>query len=183
MEDDSAGEELSFATVDHDAVGRVARYVQIRDVRLIQATSWLGPQYVIEEALPADWSEHVVLGSHAVYVERDDDDDPKRFFVMTLFFAHFDHEWSDLPAKEVLSPPDDRHPDIEIEARYLLEYELSDPDAVNERDLEHFGFFNGAWNAWPYWREYAQSTSARMGLTPALVVPVFRVPKSPDGDS
>lgn len=55
-----------------------------------------------------------------------------------------------------------------------------DPLLVEAPDLDdfvHFGFCNGTFNAWPYWREHVRQVTTRMGITP-LVVPVFRVRKT-----
>ena len=45
--------------------------------------------------------------------------------------------------------------------------------AATREDLEAFCAMNGVFNAWPYAREFVQSSMARMNL-PALVLPVMR---------
>lgn len=48
-------------------------------------------------------------------------------------------------------------------ALYLLKAKLSD------ECLKEFGHHNVPYHVWPYWREYAQSTLARMGLKPVNI--------------
>lgn len=63
---------------------------------------------------------------------------------------------------------------VQIEASFLLAYTAEDLHGLEARHFEAFGRFNGVYNAWPYWREYVQSTLGRMGL-PGFTVPVFRI--------
>ena len=51
---------------------------------------------------------------------------------------------------------------------------------MNEGALELFAQANGTFNLWPYWREFVQSTSTRMGL-PALTVPSYRIEEAFSG--
>lgn len=63
---------------------------------------------------------------------------------------------------------------VRIEARFALTYMLASQEDLSEENYEAFGQRNGVYNAWPYWREFVQSTTVRMGL-PALTMPVYRV--------
>jgi hypothetical protein len=63
---------------------------------------------------------------------------------------------------------------LKISATLILLYSIAKPEVLNPERLKLFGELNGAYNAWPYWREFVQSTGARMGL-PQLIVPTFRV--------
>lgn len=63
---------------------------------------------------------------------------------------------------------------VRIEARFALTYALSSKQDLSEENYEAFGQRNAVYNAWPYWREFVQSTTVRMGL-PALTLPVYRV--------
>lgn len=69
-------------------------------------------------------------------------------------------------------------PPVHVLAEFALRYSMSEPGEATARALEEFAQSNGVYNAWPYWREYLQSTTARMGL-PAFVLPVFRVETKP----
>jgi hypothetical protein len=79
------------------------------------------------------------------------------------------------------SAPDSEANDIyvEIEADFALHYRLKDEVDAGKltKAFEEFGRFNIGYHAWPYWREYVQSTCARVGI-PTIPVPMFQLPKS-----
>jgi len=54
-----------------------------------------------------------------------------------------------------------------FEAKYLSQNKL------NEDERKAYAADNVGYHVWPYWREYAQSTCARIGLSPAVEVPVY----------
>ena len=57
-----------------------------------------------------------------------------------------------------------------IEAEFVLIYAVDSFDGITEEGAFAFGRINGIHNVWPYWREYVQSTTVRLGL-PALTLP------------
>ena len=61
---------------------------------------------------------------------------------------------------------------VKLSADYLLLYSVSSWDGILDEHLEAFGKMNGIYNGWPYWREFVQSMTTRMGL-PALALPVI----------
>lgn len=61
---------------------------------------------------------------------------------------------------------------VRIEAEYCLQYRLSSFADVRKQHIDAFGRLNGLYNAWPYWREFVQSATVRMGLPP-LTIPVL----------
>lgn len=65
-------------------------------------------------------------------------------------------------------------PFLNIQAVFVLVYQAKDLSNLSEEAFESFGNTNGVYNAWPYWREYVQNITCRMGL-PALTIPVFRI--------
>ena len=65
-------------------------------------------------------------------------------------------------------------PVVEIRTSIEVTYACSEADTFSPEALHGFGQTNGVFNTWPYWREYVQSSIARMGL-PTLIVPVFRL--------
>ena len=65
---------------------------------------------------------------------------------------------------------------VEIEATLELVYDSPDVGKFNQEALDWFGRLNGVYNGWPYWREFVQNATTRMGLPP-LVIPTFRLPK------
>jgi preprotein translocase subunit SecB len=61
---------------------------------------------------------------------------------------------------------------IRIQGEYELEYSLESFDNIKPENIRAFGLMNGVYNAWPYWREFVQSMTVRMGLPP-LTLPVI----------
>jgi preprotein translocase subunit SecB len=70
-----------------------------------------------------------------------------------------------------------------IDATFLLLYHIRSTEGLDDEAFSSFAEANGVYNAWPYWREFVQSVTSRMGL-PTLTVPVFRIssvlPKTAD---
>lgn len=70
--------------------------------------------------------------------------------------------------------PGDREKQVSIRARIAIEYvPQRDRGQVDEADADVFGKVNGIYNAWPYLREYVQSSLVRMGLPP-FELPLLR---------
>ena len=55
-------------------------------------------------------------------------------------------------------------PAFQIEGEFLLDYRISAFEEISDEQVAAFGKMNGIYNAWPYWREYVQSMTARMGF-------------------
>ena len=68
---------------------------------------------------------------------------------------------------------------LSVTATFAIFYTIDSFDGLTNVDLEAFSITNGVYNAWPYWREFAQSTTARMGLESPITLPVFRVGDNP----
>lgn len=64
-------------------------------------------------------------------------------------------------------------PVLLIEGTFDATYSVPPEQKADETALELFAITNGTFNLWPYWREFVQSMSARLGL-PALTVPTYR---------
>ena len=62
---------------------------------------------------------------------------------------------------------------LQIEAEFQLIYSINSFDQLTDENFKAFGELNGIFNCWPYWREYVQQTTVRMGLPP-LTLPVYR---------
>ncbi len=63
---------------------------------------------------------------------------------------------------------------IEVDTTYELVYEVRDQANLTQAHYDAFADMNGIFNAWPYFREFLQSSLARMGLRP-FTLPVLRV--------
>ncbi len=67
------------------------------------------------------------------------------------------------------------HKRVTIQASVIVSYEVDrDSGSANQDELEAFGRVNGVYNAWPYLREYVQSSLVRLGLPP-FDLPLLRV--------
>ena len=73
--------------------------------------------------------------------------------------------------EEKESEEDEFKPVVEIvaafDARYLSKKQL------DEDEMKAFSADNVGYHVWPYWREYVQSSCGRLGLSPAIEVPVY----------
>jgi hypothetical protein len=61
-----------------------------------------------------------------------------------------------------------------VEGTFLLVYRIAHPENLGKENFEAFGRLNGLFNAWPYWREFVQSATNRMGVPP-ITVPALKV--------
>lgn len=57
-------------------------------------------------------------------------------------------------------------------AKYICEEEL-DQESLNQFFEKNVGF-----NVWPFWREFVQSSCSRLGLTPPIEIPLYRMTSS-----
>jgi hypothetical protein len=134
-------------------VGQITPHVEIVDVRLVQTTGRIWPDW--------DPTSHPKIQLNITHKSRCKQKD-------TTLLAEVDFRLSgsvaDDPAKKVVS----------LSAVLELTYKLSKEVDLTPRQLNAFGNLNVLYNAWPYWREFVQDMAARMGL-PRLVVPVFRI--------
>lgn len=143
-------------TIDFQRVVKVADRIDLQAVRLIQsdcllrATGLRGPY-----ELALDQSVEVRV-----------DSDRKSMAVIPSFKV-------DAFVKDVKK----EEPDFKISASFVLNYKIENSEGLSDEDFQAFGDVNGIFNAWPYWREFVQNTTVRMGLPP-LTIPVFRFPSS-----
>ena len=62
---------------------------------------------------------------------------------------------------------------LKLEATFVLVYTLPSDAKYESRCLQYFAELNGAYNAWPYWREFVQTATGRVGLS-GVLLPVYR---------
>ncbi|MDH4203460.1 MAG: hypothetical protein OEV87_11285 [Phycisphaerae bacterium] len=74
---------------------------------------------------------------------------------------------------------EENDPFATIDASFLLVYNAKNVSEMPDEYFDSFGKTNGIYNAWPYWREFVQNATTRMGL-PSLTMPVFRIVKPAD---
>jgi hypothetical protein len=89
----------------------------------------------------------------------------------------------DSSGTETTSPPEG--PVVEVDCAFRLDYDLRPGFQPTDAQIEAFKDGNAIFNAWPYFREYLQSTFQRMGLPP-FTLPFLRLhpkPSPPKADA
>jgi hypothetical protein len=138
-------------------LARIGSAVQIDNVRLSegQFRSFADPSSVAEEL--------AAKSSHDAFVTRDPGDDA-RF----LISVRFQLQIRETTGEEELQ--------AEISAAFDLSYRLPTEDPFSAEEIEGFGQLHAVFNAWPYWREFVQTSLSRMAL-PSLTLPLYRMPQ------
>ena len=185
MTSEEAQSHISPQTLDFRAVAKIAQRIRLAEVRL--RWSQLG-RFAESKEIGSDWARKAFLSFDSTAALDDEetrtqsDDFTVQCIFQLRYFDGLDSETTD----EAPEPNEDSPPDVVIEAIFDLLYEIDEWDGTSTEDFQHFAFANGTHNAWPYWREFAQSTSVRLGLAPYLVGP-FKLPSRDDpsisGDS
>jgi hypothetical protein len=163
--------------IDFRAVAKVAQRVRLRDVRL--AWSQVG-RYIDFDLIEDDWElQAFVYYNSQPELGEDGREVASPLRVQSSFVLHY---FRGVDSRAVDDPPEtseDEPPSVVIEAIFDLEYVLREPDEIDAVAIENFAIANATHNAWPYWREFAQSSSTRLGLS-AYVAPPFKLPSADD---
>jgi hypothetical protein len=92
--------------------------------------------------------------------------------------VHAQQHTIDIRAKFVLlgryTDSDTGEPPLQISAEFVIRYSLNSTEGLTKEHYDAFAELNGIHNGWPYWREYVQSVTTRMGFPP-LAIPVSRL--------
>jgi preprotein translocase subunit SecB len=136
-----------------ELVRAVSDRVQILEVRLLESRS---EQKQFDVEVPGHITTSIDVDTHF-------DSDNLRLSV----YPHLH-----LLVKQKNAAPQDYF--LRIEARFVVTYQVRSDEGLNQSNYDAFAERNGIYNVWPYWREFVQSMTARMGLPP-LTIPVFRV--------
>lgn len=157
--------EVGLDQLDMEAAARVAQRYVLQEIFLMEAKIERAPLIFSPEALSLE---------HKCSTDSLASSDKENYMVRCDFrVAAFNG--------------DSRKLVLTIEASFYTSY-VKKPDIqlpVDDVDTlltyaEYLQMINPISNAWPYWREFVQSMSARMGF-PALTVPLLEiVPKKPE---
>lgn len=139
--------------IDLSAVARVAEKVSLQEIYLLEAKIKSDPQ----DRDPRNASLELSFGSELLPQESEDN-----LVVQCNFLVAAFHE--DDPGKIFMS----------IEAAFIVDYLLDSSKEFDQNDLEMFARINPIYNTWPYWREFVQNLTTRMGF-PALKIPLFKI--------
>jgi preprotein translocase subunit SecB len=130
----------------------VAKKVQVEDIHLVRVAAQRSfetdsPPPVIQMGFDVKSAWHR---------------ESKRIRVTVIFSLKALDEGSERPPTAPLS----------VDVGFALSYALTSDEGIDDEKVDAFGKMNGVYNAWPYIREFVQSTLTRMSL-PALTLPVL----------
>ena len=167
---------LNVLYVDPDDDSRAARAAQkvvLEEIYLVEAKTWRRPGIIPPEVLALQHK-----GSTEIIY-------PKEYKGRSDLYCTLCKFW--VTAIKDKSP---NKPVMKIEASFYtsFSYDLDDPDfkGFNPNDPEEEDYYlfqdlarylfevTPTSTAWPYWREFVQNMSARMGF-PALMVPLLEI--------
>jgi hypothetical protein len=138
----------------------ISKHVQIDSIALARATCQRNPE--ISE-LPEEVGINYQFKSNGSLTE----DRTSIGALVTMRLSGF-------PKQDSAKPEEGESSIFFIEASFVLGYTLKSMDGVDDVSVDAFCKMNAVYNAWPYWREFVQSTVARMGL-PNVTLPVLTV--------
>lgn len=133
--------------VDFAAVARIARRVDLRNIRLVDMSAKLLSEDLAQESLSASTD---VSSGH----------DLKAGVLSVDCQYSFDVASGGKPVAQV-------------NATYRILYEVKGPEQAAEADLSEFAFANGTYHSWPFLRQLVFDFTARIGFAP-YTLPVFR---------
>ncbi len=155
---------IDIGNLDTEIAARVAQRYVLKEIFLVDAKISRDPLIVSPETLSLE---------HKCYTDSPATSDAEQhIFLCNFRVAAYDGQE---PSKLIMK----------IEASFCTSYvEKSQSDPLIPDDdgsaetllayVEHFMTINPISHAWPYWREFVQSMSARMGF-PALTVPLLEI--------
>ncbi len=155
---------IDIGNLDTEIAARVAQHYVLKEIYLVDAKINRDPLIVSPETLSLE---------HKCYTDSPATSDAEQhIFVCNFRVAAYDGQE---PSKLIMK----------IEASFCTSYvERSQSDPLIPDDdgsaetllayVEHFMTVNPISHAWPYWREFVQSMSSRMGF-PALTVPLLEI--------
>ncbi|MGB0513489.1 MAG: hypothetical protein ACPGJE_01460 [Wenzhouxiangellaceae bacterium] len=147
-------------------ISEAAEALRLRDIFLFQC------HMARPEPFPEDpASEIEQLGRHGVQMVRQEvQDDDDKVTEIVQFYVGLGLRLAG-QAPEDTAEKNDPPVFLEIEANYLVEYEITD-SGVSENALKAFAQYNAVHNIWPFWRQHIFDLRQRGGL-PKIEVPLF----------
>lgn len=169
---------ITFSVEIFDPDNKAARAAQkavLEEIYLVDAKTWRKPAVIPPDVLELQhkYSSEILLPTPKEYIGRHD-----LYFIFILCKFGITAFSNKSPNKPVMK----------IEATFYTSFSLddTDPDIPGRLDIEldfddsysafstYFYKINPAFTAWPYWREFVQNMSTRMGY-PALTVPMLEI--------
>jgi hypothetical protein len=141
----------------HEGAVRVARALIIREVRLVAFSA---------ESSSDSVSDVPKVSVSMGFTKPDVAYSNKAVTITTTFRFRLDDA--------AISRSAAASPVVAIAATTQLSYLVNPHARLNADDLADFATVNAPFNAWPYWREFVQSSLNRLGLPP-IALPLFRI--------
>lgn len=138
---------------------RLIAVVQLEEVRLVETTAKAGVRSREEAGKIAISAVHSARAPQGI---RDG-----VFYVITSLEVRIDS-----------SDAEQKRPPLALKVEYELKYRVPPDFKATKAEISSFAKVNGVYNAWPYFREYVQTTVQRMNLPP-VILPVYRIPPPP----
>jgi len=142
----------------------VAEQVEILDVLLVQCDATRSSKFVFK-------GDELTLTTGVAKLAFGRNEESKRLSIYLTFGVRLARDADEGP--DVL---------VNVAAKFVLVYSVKSFEGIDEDHVHAFSLTNGVFNAWPYWREFVQTTTGRMGLPRPVIVPVFRLGENPFED-
>lgn len=87
-------------------------------------------------------------------------------------FPKFRYRYIFATGVRIKKTTESEEPLLSIEAKFRAEYYSN--ESVSDSALDAFSKDHIAYHIWPFWREYAQSSCIRLGISP-IEIPLYRI--------
>jgi hypothetical protein len=124
----------------------------------------------LPEDLYTNGQRYSTLSSIETFTEDGEDDGEPKYYVRYL--VALGNRFISTEQRHNNTEESDLSPYVEFKAKFWVEYVSS--VELDIESLEAFSETHLNYHLWPYWREFIQSSCARIQL-PAVVVPPYRV--------
>jgi hypothetical protein len=138
------------ATVDFAAVGRVSKFAELEDIRLVEVTAKCNPS--------ASGPLEATFAHDSRISNRGDQ----------FLEVRTDYRFTGRSAEADI---------IEVAVTYLIRYVLKAPEPLADDDISEFAISNPVLHSWPFVREFLNSLTSRMGFPPFKLGVLHFVPQ------
>jgi preprotein translocase subunit SecB len=138
------------ATVDFTAVGRVSKFTELEDIRLVEVTAKCNP--TASGPLEASFAHDSRISNRG-----------NEFLEVTT-----DYRFTGRSAEADI---------IEVAVTYLIRYTLNAPEPLADDDISEFAISNPVLHSWPFVREFLNGLTSRMGFPPFKLGVLHFVPQ------
>ena len=160
-----------------DSIGKVASFVQINDISLMNAEATGIPQTAYDAA-EYDTHWRVFVFANGDIIEEATSEEPIEVQDGIDVIIDFEYATTANPSHETEGGKKEQFK-LLVAGTFLLRYGLKAKNVaktdIKQSDIVAFAKFNATVNAWPYWREFVQSMTSRMEI-PTVTVPLLPVP-------